>query len=410
MTDAQPTIVESEVPWIISLDDHVVEPPDVWTSRLSSKFVDRAPHYERRNMAMTRWTRAGWESVPDDESPETDVWVFGDVVRPFRRNVIAVGSDPEELTTDCIGFDEMRKGCYDATARLQDMDLVHVEATMCFPQQIRFCGQEFSETSDKELGLECIKAYNDWMVEEWCATNPKRLIPLIIVPLWDSELAAREIYRNAARGVHAVTFSENPWVLGFESIHTGRWEPFFRACAETETVISLHIGSSSNMGTQNISPDAPLAVMSTLPHHNAASSMLEYIFSGVLESYPALKLLYSESQCGWIPYLLERADNVWSEHGPWTDARRLPHPPSFYFRRQVLATFFRDFVGMKIIDEIGEDNVAIETDYPHNDSTWPHTHELAKSMLAPLTQQQKYKVCRGNAIKLLHLDLDKDRH
>ena len=141
----------------------------------------------------------------------------------------------------------MRKGCYDPTARLADMDEGRIERSLCFPNYPRFAGQLFSEAKDKELALACVEAYNDWMIEEWCGDSGGRLIPLGIVPLWDPQLAAAEVRRNAARGQKAITFTELPANLGLPSIHdraaTGiRCSP---ACDETATVICMHIGSGS---------------------------------------------------------------------------------------------------------------------------------------------------------------------
>jgi predicted TIM-barrel fold metal-dependent hydrolase len=397
-----------ELPWFISVDDHVVEPPNVWTDRLPLRFKDQAPHYERRRVGKTRWTAGSFVTDKDDNGPETDVWVFDEVVKPIRRNIASVGLPREEMDLNPISFDEMRRGCFDPVARLEDMNLNHVEASLCFPQMIRFCGQEFSETKDRDLGLACIKAYNDWMHEEWCATDPDRLIPLGIMPLWDAELAAAEVRRNAARGYHAVTFSENPWVLGFPSIHSGFWDPFFEACAETDTTVCMHIGSSSKMET--VSPDAPPAVGISLAASNAIASLTEYLFSGILSRWPSLQLGYSESQIGWMPYQLERADTVWREHRGWNGvlADAMPEPPSFYYYRQVYGCFFRDYFGVKNLHEVGVDNATFEVDYPHTDSTWPETEVLAKEMFAELSQEEVYKVTRGNAIKMLHLDKDRD--
>ena len=394
-----------DLPWFISVDDHVVEPPTVWSDRLPAKYRDVGPRYARRRIGLTRWQQGAFVTDKDDNGVETDVWLFEDVVKPIRRNIAAAGLDRDEMDLNPISFDEMRKGCFDATARLADMDLNHVGASLCFPQMSRFCGQEFSEAKDKDLGLACIKAYNDWMVDEWCATDRARLIPLIMVPLWDGELAAAEVRRNAERGVRAVTFSENPYVLGFPSIHSGAWEPFFRACAETDTTINMHIGSSSKMAT--VSPDAVPAVGASLSSANAVSSLMEFLFSGVLERYPTLLLAYSEGQVGWIPYQLERADAVWSEHRAWNGLKgEMKRPPSHYYYRQVYGCVFRDFFGMRNLADVGEDNVTFEVDYPHTDSTFPNTVALAREMFAGLSDEQRYKVCRGNAIRMLHLDQD----
>ena len=187
----------------------------------------------------------------------------------------------------------------------------HVDASLSFPSFPRFCGQTFYERKDKELGDLCVKAYNDWMLDEWCAPSNGRLIPLIIVQLWDPVLAAAEVRRNAAKGCHAVTFSEIPPFLGLPSIHDkdGFWDPFLAACEETKTAVCMHIGSSSKM--PSTSPDAPAAVGSTLTYMNAAMSLTDWLMSGVFERFPDLTIAYSEGQIGWIPYVLERADQVW---------------------------------------------------------------------------------------------------
>jgi predicted TIM-barrel fold metal-dependent hydrolase len=393
-----------ELPWFISVDDHVLEPPGVWTSRLPSKYQDAAPHYERRRVGQTRYVGGAFVTGSDDSGPETDVWVFGDVAKPIRRNIASVGLEREEMDLNPIEFATMRRGVYDPIARLEDMDLNHVEASLCFPQMSRFCGQEFSEAKDRELGMACIKAYNDWMVDEWAAAAPERLIPLQIVPLWDPVLAAGEIMRNAERGFPAVAFSENPAVLGFASIHSGQWEPFFQACNETDTTVCMHIGSSSKM--ESVSPDAPPAVQISLTANNAMSSLMEYLFSGLLERYPRLQLAYSESQVGWLPYQLERADTVWQEHRAWNGVA-MERPPSYYYFRQVYGCFFRDYFGLRNLADVGVDNVTFEVDYPHTDSTWPDSQQVAKEMFATLTDEEVYKVVRGNAIRMLHLGLDK---
>jgi predicted TIM-barrel fold metal-dependent hydrolase len=260
------------------------------------------------------------------------------------------------------------------------------------------------EAEDKELSDLCVKAYNDWMVEEWCGASNGRLIPLIIIQLWDAELAAAEVMRNAERGVHAVCFSEIPPYLGLPSIHTDYWEPFFRACQETNTVICMHIGSSSKM--PSTSTDAPAAVGSTLTFGNAMSSMTDWMFSGWLERLPDLKLAYSEGQIGWIPYILERADKVWEDNRAWGGvADQVPMPPSTYYYRQIYGCFFDDVHGLESLDKVGVDNTTFETDYPHSDSTWPHTLETAKKLMGHLPAETIYKIVRGNAIKMLSLDL-----
>ena len=301
--------------------------------------------------------------------------------------------------------DRMRPGCYEPKARVEDMISNHVEASLSFPTMPRFCGQTFAEAEDRELALACVKAYNDFMVEEWCGDSNGALLPLIIIPLWDADLAAAEVRRNAERGCRAVCFSEIPPNLGLPSIHTGYWDTFFQACQDTETVVCMHIGSSSKMPAA--SPDAPPAVAASLSFNNAIASLSDFLFSGVLVRFPTLTLAYSEGQIGWLPYILERVDDVWREHRAWGGvADIVPEPPSTYYYRQVFGCFFRDKHGLNSLNEVGVDNITFETDYPHTDTTWPNTKEVAEEMMGHLPQDIVWKIVRGNAARMLGIKIE----
>ena len=394
-----------ELPMIVSVDDHVVEPPDLWERWLPERFRDRAPRVERRGIAGLDFKGGTtYEIVYSDDAPPADCWIYEDLVVPHKRHVAAVGFERDDMTLSPITYDEMRPGCYEPKARVADMLANHVDVSLSFPTFPRFCGQTFLEAKDRELAEACVHAYNDWMVEEWCGDSGGALVPLIIVPLWDAELAAAEVRRNAERGCHAVCFSEVAAHLGLPSIHTGYWEPFFDACADTATTVCMHIGSSSRM--PSTSPDAPPAVQATLSFGNAMSSLSDFLFSGVLVRHPDLRLAYSEGQIGWLPYILERADDVWSEHRAWGGvAEAIPEPPSTYYYRQVFGCFFRDRHGLESLDRVGVDNITFETDYPHTDSTWPNTLEVANDLMGHLDPEVQYKILRGNAIRMLSLDI-----
>ncbi len=396
--------MEDNFPKIVSVDDHVIEHGRVWLDRLPKKYHDVGPRTVQERGTM-QFVGGLFSYQPDPDGELCDWWLYEDKRIPQTRLSAAAGFSRDEVKVTGITYEEMRKGCWDPKARLEDMDANWTEAQMCFPSFPRFCGQTFMEASDKELSDLCVKAYNDWMVEEWCGDSGGRLIPLTITHLWDADLAAAEVHRNADRGVRAVCFSEIPPYLGLPSIHTDYWEPFFRACAETGTVINMHIGSSSKM--PSTSTDAPAAVGSTLTFGNAMSSMADWLFSGWLAKLPTLKLAYSEGQIGWIPYILERADKVWEENRAWggvSDA--VTEPPSTYYFRQIWGCFFDDMYGLDNIEKCGIDNVCFETDYPHSDSTWPKSREVAEKMMAGLPDDVVRKLVRGNAIKLLDLDLE----
>ncbi len=396
----------AEIPRIVSVDDHVIEPAHVWQDRLPERYKDVGPRViqERGNMSFVG---GNFSYEPDPDGQLGDWWVYEDKRVPQTRLSAAAGFDRDDVKVVGITYGEMRDGCYDPKARLEDMDVNHVEASLCFPSFPRFCGQTFMEAEDRVLAELCVAAYNDWMVDEWCGDSGGRLIPLCIIPLWDAHLAAAEVRRNAERGVRAVCFSEIPPYLGLPSVHDsdGYWEPFVQACEETGTVINMHIGSSSKM--PSTSADAPAAVGSTLTFNNAMASMSDWLFSGLLVKYPAVKVAYSEGQIGWIPYILERADKVWEDNRAWGGvADKVPEPPSTYYYRQMYGCFFDDEVGLEMLDRVGVSNVTFETDYPHSDSTWPHTEEVAQKLMGHLPDDVIRKLVRGNAIEMLSLDLE----
>jgi predicted TIM-barrel fold metal-dependent hydrolase len=391
----------AEIPRIISVDDHVVEPPDLWTERLPSSYGDRIPHVvrDRAKFHFEGGVFSYEKGAPDGEW--CDWWIYDDLVYPLPKLSAAVGFD--ELDVTPITFDQLRPGGWKQADRLTDMDDNHVEASVCFPNVLpRFCGQAFLEREDKELALLCIQAYNDWMIDEWCAGDGKgRLIPMAIVPLWDPIAAAAEIHRSASKGCFAVSFSENPYPLGLPSIHDKDrfWDPLFRACEETETILNMHIGSSSKMPTT--SPDAPFAVSSTITFSNAMGSLCDYVLSGVFDRFPGLRIAYAEGQVGWMPYVIERMDKLWEERDSASSfGVQLANRPSSYIPGHIWGCIFDDEVGLRNRDLIGMDQICFEVDYPHADTTFPHTKEVATKIVtnAGLDDTEIYKLLRGNAI------------
>jgi len=405
----------SELPGVISVDDHVVEPPHVWQDRLPARMRERGPRVERARWGdIALGAGASYKQEMSDDGRWGDYWVYEDrLIYLHKRHVtIPLEATPDgdlnrfdrsKLTLNAITYDEMRPGCYQPKARVDDLMLAGVDGSLAFPTFPRFCGQTFLEGNDLELGLECVRAYNDWMIEEWCADSDGHLIPLCLMPLWDVDLAVAEIRRNAQRGAHAVCFSEIPPHLKLPSIHTGYWDLLFAVCEETRTTLCMHIGSSSKMPAA--SPDAPPTTETMLGFYNSMASLGDYLFSGVLVRFPELKLAYSEGQIGWIPYALERADNVWQYHAAWTGTQQtIPERPSSYYRGRVFGCFTTDLHGIASIEQVGEDNICFETDYPHTDTTWPFVREEAARITASLSDEQRYKVLRGNAIRMLELD------
>ena len=396
--------MSTSLPWVISVDDHVVEPPHLWQSWLPSGLRERGPRVERDTCA-TEIVGGGARYVRGGDGPVVDFWVYEDVLRPIPQVMACAGFPREQLTIAPIPYSAMRPGCYDPVARLADMDLNQTERSLCFPSFSRFAGQIFLEAKDKELALACVAAYNDWMVEEWCGDSGGRLLPLCLVPLWDPQAAGAEVRRNAARGCRAIAFTELPTNLGLPSIHdTDRhWEPLLTACDETGTVICMHIGSGSQM--QTTSADAPQGVGTALTSLNAYMAMADWLLSGVLARHTRLKIAFSESQVGWMPFLLERVDRVFTESHAWSGLDPvITEPPSSYVPGRVFGCFFDDMVGIDQRHTIGVSQLVFETDYPHQDSTWPDTPKLVAEIAARVPPEELEMLMRTNAIAMLGLD------
>jgi hypothetical protein len=226
-------------PWatVVSVDDHVVEPPDTFAGRLPARFADEAPRV-----------------VEDADGTQSWLW-NGQLLANVGFNAV-VGRPVREHSMEPTRFDEMRRGAWDVVARLRDMDLNGVWASVCFPSFLPgFVGQRLTLWPDDEaLAFAAMRAYNDWHLEAWCGADRARLIPNQIAWLRDPHVAADEIRRNATRGFKAVTFTEAPHLMGLPSLHSQHWDPFFAACEETDTVVCLHVGSSGT--TPTTAPDA----------------------------------------------------------------------------------------------------------------------------------------------------------
>jgi predicted TIM-barrel fold metal-dependent hydrolase len=404
-----------ELPKIISVDDHVVEPPHVWQNYLPTKYREKGPRVERGTWGDFRLKPgAVYDQKQVEGGQPGDFWIYEDRVIYVQKRFVAIpldatpGGDVSKFDSSVMDmiamtYDEMRPGCYDPKERKKDLELAWCDGSLPFPTFPRFCGQTFLEGNDKDLGLACVEAYNDWMIDEWCGDSDGFNLPLCLIPMWDATLAAAEVRRIAAKGCRAICFSEIPTHLGLPSIHSGHWDPLFADCNELGVTLCMHIGSSSKMPVA--SPDAPPGVAGVLQFNNSMASLADWLYSGVLVRYPKLKLAYSEGQIGWIPYALERADIVWEHHDAWIKAKqRIPEPPSTYYKGRIYGCFTADDHGLKNIDAVGEDNVCFETDYPHTDTTWPDTKPFIEKFREYLTEEQLYKVLRGNAIRMLELD------
>jgi predicted TIM-barrel fold metal-dependent hydrolase len=368
---------------LVSVDDHVVEPARMFEGRLPSKYREHAPRF-----------------VHKDDG--TDIWLYEGVELPnIGLNAVA-GRPPEEYGFEPTALEEIRSGCYDIHDRIKDMNANGVLGSMCFPSFPQFCGQLFMRTEDKDQAAAMVRAYNDWHIDEWSGTYPGRFIPLALPMLWDPQVMADEVRRVAAKGCHAVTFSENPAKLGLPSFHSDHWAPFWRACSDVGTVVCLHIGSSSQLVVT--ADDAPMDVLITLTPINIVQAAADLIWSPVLRKYPDLTFALSEGGIGWIPYLLERIDYVYQHHKAWTGQDFGDKLPSQVFNERIVTCFIDDAFGIENRHHLNMDNITWECDYPHSDSTWPYAPEMAMKYLDQVPDDEINKITHANAMRIWQYD------
>lgn len=389
---------------IVSVDDHLIEHPRVFTDRLPQKFLDVGPR------------------IVEDEQ-RRHVWHLEDDVFPYIGLNAVAGKTPEEFGMEPLRFDDMIPGCYDPVARVKDMDVDGVRAACCFPSFPGFGGRVFLRAKDKELGLACVRAWNDFSIDEWSAAAPGRFVPLAILPLWDIDLAVTELQRVAAKGARTVSFPDSPVPLGLPSFHHDHWGPLWDVFEDTGIPVSLHFGSGSFVpgfsfsaaalapnaaggAYQQISTrrnagepakdDVPPAVSFVVYATNLMWSTTDLLLSGQLQKHPGLKFMLSEGGIGWIPYIAERADWVWGRHRHYQpidfDTR-----PSELLRKHFWGCYIDDRFGLKNRHEIGVDRICVEVDYPHSDSMWPNSRKVIAETLLDVPDDEAHRIVELNA-------------
>jgi predicted TIM-barrel fold metal-dependent hydrolase len=366
---------------LISVDDHLVEPPHLFDGRLPARLQDRAPRVEVDDAGMEYWSYDGQ--------------------RHYKVGLNAVVGRPrEELSFEPTRFDEMRRGAWDIDARVHDMDLNGVYASLNFPSSLAgFAGQRYQlGVSDPELALAVVRAANDWHLDEWAGTHPGRIIPCQLPWLLDPDVGAEDVRANAARGFHAVTFPELPERLGLPSLHTGYWDPFLAACEDTGTVVCLHVGSSSSAPTT--SSDAPADTIGVLFFGWAMFAAVDWLYSRIPVRFPALRICLSEGGIGWVAGLLDRLDHVeryQHMYGTWDG---IAESPAEVLQRNFWFCAIEDRSGLEQRHRIGVDHICLESDYPHQDGTWPDTQDLLHAQLDGFPADDVRKLTWENASKL----------
>ena len=343
---------------LVSIDDHFIEPPDMWKNHVPAKWQGDVPKVVRNADGVDEWVFQG-------QATSTPFGMAATVGWPREQWGFLPGS-----------YTELRPGCFDVHERVRDMNANGVLASMNFPTMAGWNARTFAEGSDKELGLVMLRAYNDWVLDEWCAAYPARFIPLGIVPMWDVQLAVEEIHRIAKKGCRSVSFLETPHVQGYESFLSGYWDPMMQALCEENMVLSLHIGAGFDVIKR--APEAPVDHLMVLACQISAITAQDLLFGPTLRRFPDLKVALSEGGIGWIPFYFDRIDRhyenqAWLNHGDDFGGKK----PSDVFKEHILACYITDPSGLLLRDRIGINNIAWECDYPHTDTTWPESPEFA---------------------------------
>jgi predicted TIM-barrel fold metal-dependent hydrolase len=377
---------------LVSTDDHLVEHPRVWLDRLPAADRDRAPQLvdvaEDAVDVKGKPVRAG-----------TQMWFYeGRAYKEIALNAVA-GKPPEQFGMEPMRFDDILPGCYDPVARLGDLDADGIWAQLNFPSFTKPSGTLFLQGDDKDLAARCIRAVNDFVLDEWCATAPERYISLVVLPLWDVGASVAEIERTAAKGAKAIGFPEHPVPLGLPSWYTGHWDPVFAAASDAGLPLCMHFGSSGQV--PKASPESPAPVWISLMATNSMTTTTDLLFSPVVHRFPRLRFALSEGGIGWVPWLLERCDIVWERHRHYSDVNQ-EVPPSELFRRHFYGCFIADDSGLALRHEIGIDNITWECDYPHSDSLWPESRARLAKSLASIPDDEAHRIAELNARRLFN--------
>lgn len=380
---------------IISADAHVLEPPDIWKNHLPEQYQEQAPQLVKDAEGGDAWL------IPGSDTPDP----IGLTATP--------GMPWDQFRWMGVTYDEARPGCYNGAERLKDMDLDGVDAEVIFPPQ-RTIGHWLGH-DDEGASLAGIQAYNDFVIDEFCAPDPTRLIGMAQMPGLGIDTAVDGLRKAKARGFRGVVISN--WPSGGDMISEDD-DPFWAAAADEGMPVTIHINLISRTARQasraqmgklygegekremaGAKAAAGLAgVFSMVP-----SVVGQLIFTGTFERFPDLHVSMIEVSVGWIPHFLEQMDDRYWRNRSWTNVP-ITEPPSFYWYRNMSATFIWDPAGVRQRHQVGVDNMMWSTDYPHHGNDWPYSRKVINETLAECTDEERRKILAGNAVRVWHLD------
>ena len=360
---------------IISADSHITEPPGTYVDRIDHKFRDRAPH-------MVRDAKRG------------DLFVIDGLDKPIPMGLVAAaGKSAEDLKMFGARFEELHRGGWDPESRLADQDRDGVSAEILYPT----VGMMLCNHPDFDFKHACFQAYNRW-IAEYAGAHPDRLLGIGQTAMRSVEDAIADLQSIKALGLRGVMVPGNPAGPDFDD---PQWAPFYEAAIDLELPLSFHILTS---GTDQLKARGPKlnAFMSII--RGCQDILGVFVFGGVFERHPKLRVVCVEADAGWVPHFMYRMDHAWQRHRYWLTAGALSRLPSEYFRECVYTTFQDDWVAFQVKDLCNIERLMWANDFPHSDSTWPDSQKVLREQAAHLTDAERDLVLHDNVATLYRIE------
>ena len=380
---------------VIDADTHFTEPPDLWTSRAPAAYRDRVLHIEDR------------DGVP--------TWIVDGAELGFATGGGVVDHDGGKIPffeASDKGMDWVHPGAWDPKARLQVMDECGIHAQVLYPNRVGLGGHNLNTVvQDETLRMLCVEIYNDAMAEMQDESN-LRFIPMPVMPAWDVDLCVKETERCAQLGLRGINMTSDPQDLGSPDLANRAWDPLWEVCADLSLPVHFHIGSSNTAmdfygryfwpsQDEYVQP----AIGGAMLFINNARVVINTVFAGIFDRFPALQMVSVESGIGWIPFILETMDYELFENAP-AHAAALAKKPSEYFRSNWYGTFwFEENQGdvQGLLDKVGDDRVLFETDFPHPTCLYPAPLESVAVKMNALRPESRRRVMGENAARLYRI-------
>jgi predicted TIM-barrel fold metal-dependent hydrolase len=381
---------------IIDADTHLVEPPDLWTSRLPSRWGDMIPH--------VKW----------DAGQEEEAWFVGDQRLAPVASAAQAGW-PEFPPDHPRRWSDADPVTWDPKLRLARMDEYGVHAQVLYPNVALFNSALLQGVEDASLPLAFIQAYNDYQTD-FSSVAPGRYLPMTSLPFWDLDATLKEIERCTAAGHRGVVFSQDPSAFGLPGLTDRHWDPMWASAQEKGLPVNFHIASGDmslfhNRGDEANGPHANYASMGVSFFMGNARTIAQLTCGGICHRFPDLNFVSVESGIGWIPFALDSLDWQWLNCGVPREHPEYELLPSEYFKRQIYGCFwFERETALFAIERLGPDNILYETDFPHPTSMSPGPAssavappEYLDTTLGGLPEETLNKILHDNAARIYHL-------